>query len=123
MNSYQKMMKVLTKAAKSLLPPKKQKPADWVENNLVFPDGELQGQKVNLFEFQKKPINDIVNPRVRKIVLMSSAQLLKTTVLQNSMYYFLANDPSNQIFAGQRQELQVNSGRVNGNQLLKRVQY
>ncbi|STB49160.1 Uncharacterised protein [Citrobacter koseri] len=51
--------------------------ADWVENNLVFPDGELQGQKVKLFEFQKKPINDIVNPRVRKIVLMSSAQLLK----------------------------------------------
>lgn len=31
---------------------------------------------------------------------MSSAQLLKTTVLQNSMYYFLANDPSNLIFAG-----------------------
>lgn len=85
---------------KSILPPKKQDPATWVENNLVFPDGELQGQKVKLFEFQKKPINDIVNPRVRKIVLMSSAQLLKTTVLQNSMYYFLANDPSNQIFAG-----------------------
>lgn len=83
-----------------ILPPKKQNPAEWVENNLVFPDGQLQGQRVKLFEFQKKPINDITNPRVRKIVLMSSAQLLKTTVLQNSMYYFLANDPSNQIFAG-----------------------
>ncbi|MBJ9240886.1 terminase gpA endonuclease subunit [Citrobacter braakii] len=99
-NNYQKMMKILTRSVKSILPPKKQDPATWVENNLVFPDGELQGQKVKLFEFQKKPINDIVNPRVRKIVLMSSAQLLKSTVLQNSMYYFLANDPSNQIFAG-----------------------
>ncbi|HEA5031572.1 TPA: phage terminase large subunit family protein [Salmonella enterica subsp. enterica serovar Typhimurium] len=93
-------MKILTRSVKSILPPKKQKPSDWVEANLVFPDGELQGQKVRLFEFQKSAINDIVNPRVRKIVLMSSAQLLKTTVLQNSMYYFLANDPSNQIFAG-----------------------
>ncbi|MCQ7742828.1 phage terminase large subunit family protein, partial [Salmonella enterica] len=99
-NNYQKMMKILTRSVKSILPPKKQKPSDWVEANLVFPDGELQGQKVRLFEFQKSAINDIVNPRVRKIVLMSSAQLLKTTVLQNSMYYFLANDPSNQIFAG-----------------------
>ncbi|ENJ1221353.1 phage terminase large subunit family protein [Escherichia coli] len=71
-----------------------------MENNLVFPDGELQGQRVKLFAFQHKPINDITNPRIRKIVLMSSAQLLKTTVLQNSMYYFLANDPSNLIFAG-----------------------
>lgn len=93
-------MKILTRSVKSILPPKKQKPSEWVETNLVFPDGELQGQKVKLFEFQKKPINDIVNPRVRKVVLMSSAQLLKTTVLQNSMYYFMANDPSNQIFAG-----------------------
>ncbi|MDT0637970.1 terminase gpA endonuclease subunit [Citrobacter werkmanii] len=99
-NNYQKMMKILTRSVKSILPPKKQKPSEWVETNLVFPDGELQGQKVKLFEFQKKPINDIVNPRVRKVVLMSSAQLLKTTVLQNSMYYFMANDPSNQIFAG-----------------------
>ncbi|EEX2218658.1 phage terminase large subunit family protein [Escherichia coli] len=99
-NNYQKMMKILTRAAKSILPPKKQLPADWVENNLVFPDGELQGQRVKLFAFQHKPINDIVNPRVRKVVLMSSAQLLKTTVLQNSMYYFLANDPSNMIFGG-----------------------
>ncbi|HBN1735011.1 TPA: phage terminase large subunit family protein, partial [Escherichia coli] len=94
------MMKVLTRAAKSILPPKRQLPAEWVENNLVFPDGELQGQRVKLFSFQHKPINDITNPRIRKIVLMSSAQLLKTTVLQNSMYYFLANDPSNLIFAG-----------------------
>ncbi|EMX0834919.1 phage terminase large subunit family protein [Raoultella ornithinolytica] len=100
MSTKMKLMKLLKKTVKIILPPKKQNPAEWVENNLVFPDGQLQGQKVKLFEFQKKPINDITNPRVRKIVLMSSAQLLKTTVLQNSMYYFLANDPSNQIFAG-----------------------
>ena len=67
-------MKLLKKTVRIILPPKKQNPAEWVENNLVFPDGQLQGQRVKLFEFQKKPINDITNPRVRKIVLMSSAQ-------------------------------------------------
>ncbi|HGF9807859.1 TPA: terminase gpA endonuclease subunit [Klebsiella quasipneumoniae] len=75
-------------------------PSEWVENNLVFPDGNLQGQKVRFYEFQKQPINDITNPKYRKIVLMSSAQLLKTTVLQNSMYYFMANDPTNMMFGG-----------------------
>ncbi|EMN5860195.1 phage terminase large subunit family protein [Pluralibacter gergoviae] len=75
-------------------------PSDWIEENLVFPDGNLQGQKVKFYEFQKAPVNDIVNPKIRKIVLMSSAQLLKTTVLQNAMYYFLANDPTNMMFGG-----------------------
>lgn len=59
----------------------------------------MAGQPVKLFSFQREPLNQIINPEIRKIVLVSSAQLLKTTVLQDSAQYFMANDPSNLCFA------------------------
>ena len=59
----------------------------------------MGGQKLSLFEFQKLPLDIITNPKVRKVVMMSSAQLLKTTVMLNAAMYFMAMDNSNMAFA------------------------
>ncbi|WP_170123798.1 terminase gpA endonuclease subunit [Mangrovibacter plantisponsor] len=75
------------------------KPSDWVQNNVTFPDGPMAGQFVRLFEFQKEPLDIITNPKIRKVVLQSSAQLLKTTVMLNAAMYFMANDSANMAFA------------------------
>lgn len=85
---------------KNILPPQKIKPSDWVEKNLKFCDGELQGSPMRLYEFQKEPLNAIIEPGVRKVVLMSSAQLLKTTIVTGASLYFLQHDPSNMVIAG-----------------------
>ncbi|HBQ1658595.1 terminase gpA endonuclease subunit [Klebsiella pneumoniae] len=93
------MMKILNKSLKAILPPKKIKPSEWVKTNTVFPDGVLQYQPTTLFKFQEEPLDATVNPKIRKICLMSSAQLLKTTILQNGMLYRMSVNPTNQIFA------------------------
>ncbi len=99
-NSQKKMMKILNQSLKSILPPPKIKPSEWCEQYTVFPDGPLAQQKTKLFSFQVEPLNATVDPSVQKICLMSSAQLLKTTILQNAMLYRMANKPSHMIFAG-----------------------
>ncbi|WKS80408.1 phage terminase large subunit family protein [Edwardsiella tarda] len=97
MKKLLKLVTVLNRAIQNLKPPIRQKPSEWVESNLRFPDGPLAQQPVKLFEFQREPLNQSINPEIRKIVLMSSAQLLKTTILQNSAQYFMGTDPSSNI--------------------------
>lgn len=93
-------MKILNKSLTSILPPPKIKPSEWCEQHTVFPDGPLALQKTKLFSFQVEPLDATDDPSVQKIVLRSSAQLLKTTILQNAMLYRMANKPSHMIFAG-----------------------
>ncbi|WP_370559890.1 terminase gpA endonuclease subunit [Edwardsiella tarda] len=100
MKKLLKLITVLNRAIQNIKPPERQKPSEWVESsNLKFPDGPLAGQPVKLFNFQRDPLDQIINPNIRKIVLMSSAQLLKTTVLADAAQYFMANDPSNLCWA------------------------
>ncbi|ENO1553439.1 phage terminase large subunit family protein [Escherichia coli] len=87
------MMKILNQSLKSILPPPKIKPSEWCEQYTVFPDGPLAQQKTKLFSFQVEPLNATVDPSVQKICLMSSAQLLKTTILQNAMLYRMVDLP------------------------------
>lgn len=91
------MKALLNQANEALRPPRKIKPSDWVEEHLYFPDGVAGGQKMKLFEFQKEPIDQCINPEVRKIVAVSSAQLLKTTVGMSIAQYLLVNRPANTI--------------------------
>jgi len=65
----------------------------------------MQSQKVRLFEFQKEPLNKITDPNIRRVVLMSSAQLLKSTTLMNSAFYLMKNVPGNMLFATQTETM------------------
>lgn len=113
MKEYQKIRRVLQRAVLKVKPPVLYQPSEWVEKNLTFPDGPLANQPVVLYPFQKLPLDIITDHSVKKVVLMSSAQLLKTTILQNAALYFIANDPSNMAFAGatQKETSQFKSGK------------
>ncbi|EKB0514325.1 phage terminase large subunit family protein [Escherichia coli] len=101
MDKQKKIQMILQSATKALQPPPKIKPSEWVEQNLYFPDGSAANQKVKLYEFQKEVIDQIINPKVTKVVIQSAAQLLKTSVLHQSAMYLLANRPDNMLMTAQ----------------------
>ncbi|HGW3443921.1 TPA: terminase gpA endonuclease subunit [Serratia marcescens] len=96
-----KFKKIYQRTIKKILPPEKIKPSKFAEDNLVFPDGRLAGQKLRLFEFQRQVLDTIVEPNIHRIVMMSSAQLLKSTVMLAAMQYFIVNDPANMAYGSQ----------------------
>ncbi|WP_199639363.1 terminase gpA endonuclease subunit [Serratia sp. PAMC26656] len=96
-----KFKKIYKKTIKKILPPEKILPSKFAEQHLVFPDGRLAGQKLRLFEFQRQVLDTIIEPGVQRIVMMSSAQLLKSTVMMAAMQYFIVNDPSNMAYGFQ----------------------
>ncbi|EKN4802471.1 phage terminase large subunit family protein [Yersinia enterocolitica] len=95
MNNKTKLTLILKKSLPTIQPPKNQKVSEFVENNLYFVDGQLAGQKQKLFAFQKEPMDSFNQRGVTKLVLQSSAQLLKTTILSGIGAYIMANDPTN----------------------------
>lgn len=54
---------------------------------------------MKLHPYQVQPLNEIVNQKVRKIVLCSAAQMLKTSLMTASMCYLMANDSANMAYA------------------------
>ncbi|WP_414618337.1 terminase gpA endonuclease subunit [Serratia liquefaciens] len=96
-----KFKKIYKKTIKKVLPPEKILPSKFAEDYLVFPDGRLAGQKLRLFEFQRQVLDTIIEPGVQRICMMSSAQLLKTTIMAAAMMYFIVNDPSNMAYGSQ----------------------
>ncbi|WP_313111842.1 terminase gpA endonuclease subunit [Pseudescherichia sp.] len=54
---------------------------------------------MKLHPYQIQPLNEIVNPKIRKIVLCSAAQMLKTSLMTASMCYLMANDSANMAYA------------------------
>ena len=54
-----------------------------------------------MFEFQRQVLDTIVEPNIHRIVTMSSAQLLKSTVMLAAMEYFIVHDPSNMAYGSQ----------------------
>ena len=59
----------------------------------------MNGSPVRLFPFQREPLDIIVNPSIRKTVFVSSAQILKTSILTYASYYLMQNNPSNMLHA------------------------
>lgn len=90
---------VLTGSIKTLLAPIKTRVSDWCESNLIFPDGPSAQMPVSLFPFQRQPLDIITDNKVNKVVLMSAAQLLKTTIELNAAAYLMYHDPANMFFA------------------------
>ncbi len=50
------------------------------------------------FEYQKEPMNEISNPKVRKVVLLWASQLGKSEMINNAVGYFIHQEPSTILF-------------------------
>lgn len=85
---------------KTIKPPKKQLISEWMDSGVVnFVDGPNMGLPWKLFNFQRECVDMALDRSVKKIVLQSCSQLLKTTVLQTIAFHIIANDPCNFAFA------------------------
>lgn len=89
-----KFLNILKNAQKFILPPPVLTPSEWVKANLIFPDGPKAGRPMTLYSFQEGMI-DVINEKKRKIVLMTSAQVGKTTILNGILFFKTANNPGN----------------------------
>ncbi|WP_431613955.1 terminase gpA endonuclease subunit [Enterobacter cloacae] len=94
MTNKEKLKRIIKQSMQFLMPPPDYTPSEWVEANLVFPDGPYAGQAMRLFEFQKGMI-DVIKERKTKIILETSAQIGKTTILNGVLFYKSATDPGN----------------------------
>ncbi|MGS7257715.1 terminase gpA endonuclease subunit [Enterobacter hormaechei] len=94
MKSIDKLRKIIEASKTFIMPPADYTPSEWVEQNLIFPDGPYADQPMKLYEFQKGMI-DSIKEKKKKIVFMTSAQIGKTTILNGVLFYKSATDPGN----------------------------
>lgn len=94
MTNLEKLKKIIKASKTFIMPPADYTPSEWVEQNLIFPDGPYADQPMKLFEFQRGMI-DAIKGKKKKIVLMTSAQIGKTTILNGVLFYKSATDPGN----------------------------
>lgn len=74
--------------------------SEWLDTGVVrWVDGPNMGLPWIPFSFQREPMDMAQERGVRKIVLQSCAQMLKTTILQSIGFNILVNDPANFAFA------------------------
>jgi len=98
-SNKEKLQEVLKTVQKVIKPPTKQKPSEFAEKNLRWSDGPFSGELMKLHPYQVEPLNQTANPKVRRIVLCSAAQMLKTSLMTASICYFMVNDPANAAYA------------------------
>ncbi len=86
-------------AAQSLIPPPPLMPSEWAEANVLIPVGNAKPGPIRFDNapYQRGMIDAIAEPGVRRVSMMTGAQLGKTTVQQCWTGYFIAHEPRSQI--------------------------
>lgn len=87
-------------AAGHLVPPPDMLPSVWAEQNIRIPVGNAVPGPINFANapYQRGMIDVIKEPGIRRVDLMTGAQLGKTTCQQCITGYFIAHEPRSQIF-------------------------
>lgn len=72
---------------------------EWAEKNMILPDGgnESGHFRVSNMPFQKEIMDVITDPRVTNVVIMSSAQVGKTTIVLCGIGYYIDHEPAVQM--------------------------
>ncbi|EDA3265513.1 terminase [Salmonella enterica subsp. enterica serovar Bovismorbificans] len=91
-----KIKRIISGAAKHIMPPKPMLPSEWVENHVYLVDGPQAGTKIKLLPFQKGMIDAIKEDKI-KIVFCTSAQIGKTSILNGIIFNQMVTDPCNQL--------------------------
>lgn len=109
-----KLKRIFKAVSKSIRPPERKLPSEWVEDNIVLVDGPQAGSKIKLTSFQKGMIDAPFLERKKKYIFCTSAQIGKTSILNGILFNKIANDPSN-IIVGQatsKETAQFLSGKI-----------
>src|SRR5689334_535571 len=92
-----KSLKTSLKTSLSLnAPPPKLKPSEWAdrERKLSQESASEPGQwRTDRAPYQREIMDAVVDPKVHTIAVMTSAQVGKTSCLENILGYFMVYDP------------------------------
>lgn len=86
MKNIDKLKITFKNSAEFMTPPPVFPPSEWAEQNLIFVDGPMQGQKMKLFSFQKQIADSLLEGK-KKIVMKLPAQSGKTNLLNSMIGY------------------------------------
>lgn len=86
MKNIDKLKMIFKKSAEFMTPPPVLPPSEWAEQNLIFVDGPMQGQKMKLFSFQKQIADSLLEGK-KKIVMKLPAQAGKTNLMNAMIGY------------------------------------
>lgn len=94
------VLAAMRRAAAHLVPPADMLPSAWAEANIRIPVGNAIPGPINFDNapYQRGMLDAMKEPGVRRVSYMTGAQLGKTTVQQCGTAYFIAHEPSSQIF-------------------------
>ena len=97
MTSQEILKKRLIKAWRNALrPPKKQTVSEWADNNrqLTTEGSAEPGQwDTSRAEYQRGIMDSVTDPLIQQVVVMKSAQVGWTEIINNIVGYFIENDP------------------------------
>lgn len=78
----------------AIVPPPSLRPADWTQEHFYLSREYSRPGKLTLWPFQVEPLNclDPMHP-CREIVIMCASQVLKTTIIQAAIAFWISTDP------------------------------
>jgi phage terminase large subunit GpA-like protein len=85
---------VRRRALAALIPPPRLRLSDWIEANIVLPEGTsaLPG-KVRLWPYQRAIADAISDPLIERVTLVKAVRLGFTTILTGAIGSYVANEP------------------------------
>ncbi len=82
-------------ALRALVPPPRLRLSDWIEAEIVLPDGvSAQPGPVRLWPFQREIADAIGDPMLERVTLVKPVRVGFTTLLTSAVASFVANEPA-----------------------------
>lgn len=86
---------VRTRALRALIPPPRLRLSDWIEGNVVLPEGvSAQPGHVRLWPFQREIADAIGDAAIERVTLVKPVRVGFTTLLTSAVAAYVANEPA-----------------------------
>jgi len=86
---------ITARALTALVPPPRLRLSDWIEANIVLPEGvSAQPGPVRLWPFQREIADAIGDPLIERVTLVKPVRVGFTTLLTSALASFIANEPA-----------------------------
>lgn len=86
--------KLICEVASVLAPPPELTVSQWADRyRYLSSETAAEPGKWHTLSFQREPMDAVSDPRVRRVVIKSARQMLKTSTLENALGYFAHQDP------------------------------
>ena len=86
---------VARNALRALIPPPRLRLSEWIEANVILPEGvSAQPGPVQLWPFQREIADAIGDPSIERVTLVKPVRVGFTTLLTSAVASFVANEPA-----------------------------